>query len=46
MPEDPCGEKRPADANGLAAMTGKMATGQIGDEREDLSSAASAWERG
>ena len=40
MPKGPRGEKRPADAIGLAVMIGKIATGEIEDEREVLSSAA------
>ncbi len=40
MPKGPRGEKRPADAIGLAVMIGKIATGEIEDERESLSSAA------
>lgn len=37
MPKGPRGEKRPADAIGLAIMIGKIATGEIED---DLKSAA------
>ena len=40
MPKGPNGEKRPADAIGLAVMVGRIATGEIEDERESLSSAA------
>lgn len=40
MPKGPRGEKRPADAIGLAVMIGKIATGEVEDERETLSSAA------
>jgi hypothetical protein len=40
MPKGPRGEKRPADAIGLAVMVGKIATGEIEDQREELSSAA------
>ena len=40
MPKGPRGEKRPADAIGLAVMVGKIATGEIEDEREGLASAA------
>lgn len=40
MPKGPRGEKRPADAIGLAVMIGKIATGEIEDERESASSAA------
>lgn len=40
MPKGPRGEKRPADAIGRAVMIGKIATGEIEDEREELASAA------
>ena len=40
MPKGPNGEKRPADAVGLAVLIGKIATGEIEDTRDDLSSAA------
>lgn len=40
MPKGPRGEKRPADAIGLAVMVGKIATGEIEDTREALSNAA------
>lgn len=40
MPKGPRGEKRPADAIGLAVMVGKIATGEIEDERDDVKSAA------
>lgn len=40
MPKGPRGEKRPADAIGLAVLIGKIATGEVEDERETLSSAA------
>lgn len=40
MPKGPRGEKRPADAIGAAVMVAKIATGEIEDEREALSSAA------
>ncbi len=33
MPNGPNGEKRPADAIGLAVMIGKIATGEVEDER-------------
>ncbi len=42
MPKGPRGEKRPADAIGLAVMIGKIATGEIEDERDDVKSAAAA----
>lgn len=41
MPKGPRGEKRPADAIGLAVMIGRIATGEIEDEREAASAAAS-----
>ena len=40
MPKGPNGEKRPADAIGLAVMVGRIATGEVEDTREALSSAA------
>ena len=40
MPKGPRGEKRPADAIGRAVMIGKIATGAIEHERDQLSSAA------
>lgn len=40
MPKGPSGEKRPADAIGRAVHIGKIATGEIEDTREALSSAA------
>ncbi len=40
MPKGPNGEKRPADAIGLAVMIGKIATGEIEDTRETSSAAA------
>lgn len=40
MPKGPNGEKRPADAIGLAVHIGRIATGEIEDERESLSNAA------
>lgn len=40
MPKGPRGEKRPADAIGLAVMVGRIATGEIEDERDELKSAA------
>lgn len=35
MPKGPNGEKRPADAVGLAVMVGRIATGEIEDTPED-----------
>ena len=40
MPKGPRGEKRPADAIGRAVMIAKIATGEIEDQRDELSSAA------
>jgi len=40
MPKGPRGEKRPADAIGRAVHIAKIATGEIEDEREELSNAA------
>ena len=40
VPKGPRGEKRPADAIGLAVMIGKIATGEIEDDRADISNAA------
>lgn len=40
MPKGPRGEKRPADAIGRAIMVAKIATGEIEDERDPISSAA------
>jgi hypothetical protein len=40
MPKGPNGEKRPADAIGLAVMIGRIATGEIEDERPIASAAA------
>lgn len=39
MPKGPRGEKRPADAIGLAVMVGKIATGEIEDTTADPSKA-------
>jgi hypothetical protein len=40
MPKGPNGQKRPADVIGLAVMIGKIATGEVEDTRDDVSSAA------
>jgi hypothetical protein len=40
MPKGPNGQKRPADAIGLAVMIGKIATGEIDEEKDDVASAA------
>ena len=37
MPKGPQGQKRPADAIGLAVMIGKIATGEIQDEGAESS---------
>ena len=42
MPKGPNGQKRPADAIGLAVMIGKIATGEVEDTRDDVSNAAAA----
>lgn len=42
MPKGPNGEKRLADAIGLAVMIGKIATGEVEDTRDDVASAAAA----
>ena len=40
MPKGPRGEKRPADAIGLAVMIGKIATGEVEDTADATKSAA------
>jgi hypothetical protein len=40
MPKGPNGEKRPADAIGLAVHIGRIATGEIEDERDPIKTAA------
>ena len=40
MPKGPRGQKRPADAIGLAVMIGKIATGEIEDTAATKSAAA------
>ena len=40
MPKGPRGEKRPADAIGLAVLVGKIATGEIEDTADTTKSAA------
>jgi hypothetical protein len=35
MPKGPNGQKRPADAVGLAVLIGKIATGEVEDTRDD-----------
>jgi hypothetical protein len=47
MPKGPRGEKRPADAVGLAVLIGKIATGEVEDTRDDPKGvAAEAGSRG
>ena len=46
MPKGPRGEKRPADAIGLAVMIGKIATGEIEDDRQLSSAAAEMGRKG
>ena len=40
MPKGPRGEKRPADAVSRAIMVAKIATGEIKDERDEITNAA------
>lgn len=40
MPKGPNGEKRPADAIGLAVHIGRIATGEVEDDRDAVKSAA------
>ena len=40
LPKGPQGQKRPADAIARAVMVAKIATGEVEDEREELTSAA------
>ena len=40
MPKGPNGQKRPADAIGLAVMIGKIATGEVDDDANVTKSAA------
>ncbi len=40
MPKGPNGQKRPADAIGLAVMIGKIATGEVEDTVDTKSAAA------
>jgi hypothetical protein len=39
MPKGPQGQKRPADAIGLAVMIGRIATGEVEDTQADPSKA-------
>jgi len=40
MPKGPRGEKRPADAIGTAILVGRIATGEVQDEKKKDSAAA------
>lgn len=42
MPKGPRGEKRPADAIARAVMVARIATGEINDDRDDVTNAAAA----
>jgi hypothetical protein len=42
MPKGPRGEKRPADAIGLAVHIGRIATGEVEDDRDEKLSSAAA----
>lgn len=42
MPKGPRGEKRPADAVSRAVLIGKIATGEVEDERDEKLSSAAA----
>lgn len=42
MPKGPRGEKRPGDVVGAAIMVAKIATGEIEDNRPDLTAVRSA----
>ena len=42
MPKGPRGERRPADAVGLAVLVGKIATGEVEDERDEKLTSAAA----
>lgn len=42
MPRGPRGEKRPADAVSRAVLIGKIATGEVEDERDEKLSSAAA----
>ena len=46
MPKGPNGQKRPADAIGLAVMIGKIATGEIEDNAEAIKVASTAKSKG
>jgi hypothetical protein len=46
MPKGPRGEKRPADAIGAAVMVGRIATGEIQDEKKKYSAAAELGRKG
>ncbi len=40
MPKGPQGQKRPADAIGLAVLVGKIATGEVEDTKRDAGTEA------
>lgn len=46
MPKGPQGQKRPADAIGLAVMIGKIATGEIEDDTKPPTTRASVGSKG
>ncbi|WP_209427310.1 histone H1 [Pararhodobacter sp. SW119] len=46
MPKGPKGEKRPADAIGLAVLVGKIATGEVEDKPQDDGKDKAAQEMG
>jgi hypothetical protein len=46
VPKGPRGEKHPADAIGAAIMVGRIATGEVEDERELSSAAAELGRKG
>lgn len=46
MPKGPRGEKRPADAIGAAIMVGRIATGEVSEERKKDSPAAELGRKG
>ena len=46
MPRGPKGEKRPADAIGLAVMVGRIATGEVVEENAKLTAAQEMGKKG
>jgi hypothetical protein len=46
MPKGPNGQKRPADAIGLAVMVAKIATGEVEETQVERTAAAEAGKRG